>query len=1041
MKKALKITGISLLSLIGLILIVACIAIWMVLSPKRITPIVKNQVEKFIDAEVKLGGIELTIFRTFPKIGVKISDVCIINPVEGSPSDTLASIGSCIVSINLRKFLKEEILDVDNLYLENGYANIYTNCDEQSNFDIFGASDATTEDTEESGGLPFKEFLLEKTSIKNFHVLYEDCPNELIAELNNFSTNIKLNGNISRMNGVIELASDKISCSMAQTTTNILVNCNKVKINLDGSLNDDIIEGFVKINLPQTSFSMANESYLNSNAISLDLPFSYDSKRQYVDVKGLVLGLEKHLISLKGNADLKHNNTNDILMNVDFGVSKLIIDEVLPLIPQNYLSLLAGIDIHGAILLSGSANGVYSKTSMPKVKLDLLYDEGKFSYSGLDYDFRDVYAKLKADIDFSDKLKYDVDIDKLSAKTMKSNFDVSGKVTDTTGNIFCNLKLAGNLNLPDAQKVIPDDLLIDMTGNANLSVNAKFKLDDVTNMDLMKTNISGRVVFSNLDVLYEDTIKLVTPKLEVAFAIPNQAKNLSFKELVKAEIISNGIIADVSDNIHADLKDVNLNVGISNILDKNQPLAVKGSFRMSKIVASIDTINVDVSNPKGTLSMAPSKVNKNIILYDVEYLSDKLSANMGDNYRIGTAGIGIKASAKYDERQDNMLLKWNPEFDLDFKNGRIEISQIFYPIHIPTIKMNYDSKVFNIHESEFSVGNSTFDLSGTMSNVDGYLKDSSLLTAVFDFTSDFTNVSELMDLVNGFGGGEAAKEDVELESPEDNPFMVPLGIDFRLNTLVKKATVGGTILETLGGHLTIKDGVLVLEEMGFTSKAAKMQLTAMYRSPRKNHLFAGFDFHLLETDIEELMNMIPQIDEFLPMLKAFKGQAECHIAAETNLKSNYDPKMSTLRAALSISGQDLVLLDGEMFSEIAKMLMFNKKTENLIDSMNVELTVFRDEVDLYPFLITMDKYQAVVAGRHNLDKDLSFDYHISITDCPLPIRLGLNVSGKFSAPKFKLVPTQYANLYNPKRRNVVQAQTLKLQQMIRQSLHDNVKEF
>lgn len=104
-----------------------------------------------------------------------------------------------------------------------------------------------------------------------------------------------------------------------------------------------------------------------------------------------------------------------------------------------------------------------------------------------------------------------------------------------------------------------------------------------------------------------------------------------------------------------------------------------------------------------------------------------------------------------------------------------------------------------------------------------------------------------------------------------------------------------------------------------------MQLTAMYRTPRKNHLFMGFDYHMLNIEIEELMDMIPELDSIMPMLRSFKGKGEFHLAMETYTDSLYNLKKSTLRGACSIKGQDLVLMDGETFTEIAKTLRFNKK--------------------------------------------------------------------------------------------------------------------
>ena len=181
--------------------------------------------------------------------------------------------------------------------------------------------------------------------------------------------------------------------------------------------------------------------------------------------------------------------------------------------------------------------------------------------------------------------------------------------------------------------------------------------------------------------------------------------------------------------------------------------------------------------------------------------------------------------------------------------------------------------------------------------------------------------------------------------------------------------------------------------------------------------------------------MIPEVDTILPMLKAFSGNAEFHFAAETYLKSNYDIKFSTLRGAAAINGHDLVVLDNETYKTIAKKLMFSKKTQNKIDSLSTEITIFRNEVDVYPFLLSIDKYSAIISGRHNLD--LTYDYNISLVK---PIRIGLDIIGLDDRLKFKVGKAKYATLFVPEKRKVVESNVLELKTLInKKTLQANVR--
>jgi hypothetical protein len=146
----------------------------------------------------------------------------------------------------------------------------------------------------------------------------------------------------------------------------------------------------------------------------------------------------------------------------------------------------------------------------------------------------------------------------------------------------------------------------------------------------------------------------------------------------------------------------------------------------------------------------------------------------------------------------------------------------------------------------------------------------------------------------------------------------------------------------------------------------------------------------------------------------------------------YNVKQSTIRGAASISGTDMVLMDSEMFSTIAKTLRFNKATENKVDSLSAEFTIFRDEIDVYPFLIVMDKYKVVISGQHNTD--MSFNYNISVVQSPLPFRLAVNVTGNIDDWKARPGKSRFPDFYRPASQRKVESQQMQLRKMIRDGL-------
>lgn len=184
-----------------------------------------------------------------------------------------------------------------------------------------------------------------------------------------------------------------------------------------------------------------------------------------------------------------------------------------------------------------------------------------------------------------------------------------------------------------------------------------------------------------------------------------------------------------------------------------------------------------------------------------------------------------------------------------------------------------------------------------------------------------------------------------------------------------------------------------------------MSLTALYATRSRDDIVTGFDLELRRVQVERLISLMPSVDSLLPMLRSFEGMVDCTIAATAAVDTMMNIELPTLNAACSIRGENLVLLDGETFTEISKMLRFKNRKRNLIDRISVDLLVHDNRIELFPFIVEMDRYKAAVSGVQRLD--MSFDYHISVLKSPIPFRLGVNIFGTLDKFKFRIGRARY----------------------------------
>ncbi len=982
MKKGLKIVGITLLSLLGVILVSAAILIWVVFTPQRLTSIVKKEADRFISCETVIERVELTLFSTFPKFSIEVENLALINPMEGAPSDTVAFISDFAAAINIRALIKEKTIIVDKVYLNGGFANIYSNASGEVNYNVFKLSSSSSS--------AFKLPILDVSgvSIEGLDLLYKDEKKDILARIDKLNT----------------------------------------KINLK-NLPPEAAQGRLNLSTPSLYAKMGERVFSDTLSLSINAPFALKTDTIALTLKEASLSIEGNALYLDGYA--KKGESKDIELNMYFETGEWVVGKIIEIAPKFLLESIKDISTDGVLKMKGNAVGVLNDTLKPLVNVDILYKEATASHRSLPYKLEDLNFDIKAFLDLNKKTPSFANISSLSAKTGKTKFSISGKANDILGNIKYDVLVKGKINLPDLKHMLPDSLPVSLKGEANASIKAIFDMAQFKKKGFDEMNINGSISFSDLDVVYQDTTSVYAPNLNMKFGVADKR--------VKATFDIASLDCMMGKTLYAELLNADIKVDAWDLLNNSKIPNVKCDFALTGLSALKDTINIAVYNPKGSVTISPSAKGVKIPKVLLNYYSESLYASLGEAFSLDTKSIKVDADANYDKSLKGFFAQFDPKLNVDFRSGYLTKSDMALGVEIPNIVFDFEPECLNIKSSRIILGDSDFNLSGQVTNIPEYLDKTGLLTADLKFVSANTNIDQMMELFSGFGSEEKKTEGVKTkdasEINEDNPFMVPLGIDFRLNTSIKSAKAFNNNIEKVRGNVTVKDGVIVLEQVGFTSEAARMQLTAIYKSARKNHLFLGLDFHLLDIQIDKLIKMIPDIDTIVPMLKSFQGKAQFHLAAETYLKSNYELKMSTLRGAAALEGKDLVVLNSDTFSQISNLLMFDKKSKNVIDTLSVEMGVYKNEVDIYPFFIKMDQYKAIISGRHNLD--MTFDYHI---DCWIPTRLGLDIKGKPGDMKYKLAPTKYANLFIPEKRNITQQQVIELKKIIGESLKANVKE-
>ena len=1078
-KKALKITGISLGSLIGLVIILVLVVCWMVLSSSSLTNIAEKAIDKYSPARAKIDDVDLTLVGSYPFLGFRLNGLVVYDDMETSPYDTLAAVDEFTVTVDFKTLYKERKIILTNLFIDGVSANLYTAADGSSNLDVFGTGEPEPEPEpeKESGDLDIYADL-QKIKIDGINASYTDLSSGTLAAVKGLGVELKGLLNYDSLEAKTSVKIASINASINNDSTDLSSGINDLRINGNLTKFGDDVNADLTLNIKETKAAMGD-----INAQIDGIKFILDKLSCTLGSEGmgdLTAGLNVNISDVKAALPGISASTGAISMKTPRAIFTGDSAHV-----QDFMFSTRAI----AVEMQDTA-GVITKADINKVLVGL--------NSGLKLDMSNVAAAVALAVEGltfdmggetpinvqSDEIKLDLNAglktDDLTADTKLTipsievvmggetyvpgwsmgltlpleaktdltrfavlngaNVDINGQRIGFSGNgtMSGTNNIAGRVRINTMEDLDIDRLVsmipesfqslldgIDVHGTVGLDINVKGGMND--NGPVLNT-ATADIKLKQLDASVNDSLKAASGKLTLHANYPSTIAVDKNRQTADVALQATDLQVSMIDSttINASIEGFGLNASVAGLMEAVDKMNVLVDINARKIEGDMDTIFGTLTNTAVTLNMAPAD---GTIAMKADIGFDGLTAGMGSMLSAKIGSTKLQAMAQYDSTKVEILNQWSPQLKVLLNEGQVDM--FASPILLNTLDFDFSLGRFNINDCRAEIDDSDIQLWGDIYNIGEFMDGKGLLTGELSIESDHMNLNRLMALTgNEEENTEAAAQAVEdIESGQDTisagPIMIPKGIDLTLYTNLSKVDFNNHTFNNVGGDVSIKDGEIILQELGFSSKAAEMQLTAIYRTTSVERRFAELDFHLLDIEIDELIDLVPAVDSIVPMLKALSGKAQFHLSAQTYMDPDCSkngplyPLMFSLIGNAVIEGSDLVVLDCEMFDGIKRKLLMSKDAKPVIDSLDIELQVLDGKVDLYPARIKMDRYEAIISGRHNIDAGLSCNYNISLTKCPLPIRLGVTISGPlneiaaFPIRHIKVGRAKYDKMYTP----------------------------
>ena len=980
------------------------------------------------------------------------------NARDTSGIDTLASVKRLYASINYMSLLKNQV-NIHSVEVERPRIFAHYFDSTAANWDIFPTGEKDPADTVAAEpadieihrvSLTGRPFIVFTNPVDTLH---------LMARLKS----IELDGRVRttdlwRTNATLDVDSLFVSGRLPADTLALAL------YNLDL----DAARRRVKLDA-NASASLRTDSYGRMRIpIHLDgdvtLPERKDDAFE-ADIHTLTAGISSLMLTANGNL-LSYAEGLD--MNIDAAIEDCPIGEIMKQYREN-IPALKKVDTDAVISLTAHAEGTYSKDLLPAINAHLLIPESNVDVQGVGRRGR---VALDTDVITDDMSRVDASVHKLFVDIAGAKLNAAGNGWDllgedpsfaldgtlrarvdsiTTafldgingkgvvkGDIHAKASMS-QLNLENIGKATIDcdlngsDIRVDMPKD---SVHAFFRSASInlaTKANKIDRNISqgarvlalkadfdtlnvtyGKDVFargSGIKVLAQNSADILKGSKNSSLMGILKVDRMSMKDLDGIEMALRGnterfrIIPPEKGSKSPLIKLTSESEGIATIMDGN-------SFVMKNMSATISAKQHVTSS---------NKERRNHILDSLQRVypgtprdslfrkarMERMARELKDDFASADVMLSLSKSSQQMARQ------WDFDGNIGLELVKAFIKDFPLTADVTDIKGTFNNDKVDLENITLTAGESDVSANASVSGIRRLLtgRGKPYIRANANVTSNYIDANELMRAYASFAQTQQGNTEHPAESESiagTQLIVLPSNLDVNLMLESTGIKYDSLMVSWAAADIAMRDRTLQITNALAASNMGDLYVEGFYATRSKDDIKAGFDLNIVDISAEKVLTLLPDVKKEMPIMNSFSGDLDMEVAATTEIDTTMNVVLPSLDGIMRFTGSELALKDSKEFTKIAKLLLFKDNSKAVIDNMSVTGMVRDNTVEVFPFVLDVDRYLLAASGIQNLDE--SFNYHISVIRSPLMVKFGLNAWGDdFDHIKYGLGKARYTS--------------------------------
>ncbi len=624
MRKIVKIFGFTMLAILILLIVIP------IFFKDKVLKAVTDVAGHYVDADINIGNLDLSLVSNFPGATVLLDDVSVIGRKEFK-GDTLAAFKSFELTMNVMSLFGGKI-KVKSVELNDPRVNIIVTRQGKPNYDISMPDDDSDDtSTAEDDTVATKFALaLKKLKVNNLYVTYTDSVTDVHALIDHL--NFDLRGDLSDEETILSALMD-----------------------------------IAKLNV-----RMGPVIYINDAVVSLRSDLDADMQKMKFSFKDNLFRINELGLELDGWIAVPDTN---VRMDLKFGAKNTDFLSVLSMIPAEYAKELEGVKTAGKFSFDGGAQGNFNAVSFPRFWVDFIVDNARFQYPDLPKSAENINIDAHIKCPSGNLDSININVKKFHLEMAENPVDAKIVVQTSANDISLDGKVDANLDLGVVKDVVPLDGMT-IAGLVKAGLSFKGNLSDIEKERYDKFAAEGDVMLSQFRTVIDNLPPVDIHKAHLI--ISPQAGNLEYlnMNLGKSDFALDGKIDNIFQYVFADSTLKAAFNFKSNLLDVNDIYSYDHSQPAEAAQQSSAQTESNTQAPEIPANI-DFALNTSIgkILYDSLVIND-LTGRVGlrngvaslNNLKFGMLGGNTLCSGLYDGSNVN-----NPKVDLQLDLNNIDI--------------------------------------------------------------------------------------------------------------------------------------------------------------------------------------------------------------------------------------------------------------------------------------------------------------------------------------------------------------------------------